>query len=814
MFRHHNRFPACRYAEFFIACPLIVLNLLLLISCSSSELIISKYNSAESTPFVIGILASGVLLGLLFYNIFLAISTKEQMFLYFTVMMILLSILQIFSTYERFLFQLTYNRVTILTHALFITFLLFFEDFFQIPRHHRRLSSWNKISILIIAAYTLVFLLLKFLLPQAQGLHRVIDFVRELFVFYTNFLFLANCIIAMAWMKKETLIILIAFIPPAIMTSLNAMQIFPFMQHFEQFMMIMMQYNQPIGLSLQAILLSLALGNRYNRINAERLQRERERDQLQDLDRKKTEFFMNISHELRTPLTVMLGLTRQLKEGRYGNSIEKNRNTLAAVERNGLRLLKQVNSLLRAGNTEAAAGSHLISVNQQLQVYVEEFQYAAQQRDIKLQYSAEKDAVPAVLSVNPDDLDSAVLNLLSNAVKYSKKGGSISLSLHLEKSHMREGKSLIISVSDTGPGVPEEKENGIFQRYKRYGGPRSLGTGLGLPVTKEIMLSYGGDAVLEENSTEGSRFSLIFPPETVHTEPLPHEELLKPECVDISIYTAEFPEFPEFPELPSTSEESPNPPPAQDAPVLLIVEDNKDLCRYITSTLEPDYRIVTADNGREALKILEKTDIDLIISDVMMPEMDGHAFYHEYNRLYPDAVTPFMFLTARDSLEEKIKSLKDGAVQYITKPFSPEEIQACVENILNRDRKVTRTKVSDIRRKIDQVLDEADRESNGCEPAGGRAAGNGVGAAEGHRAGNGVGKRAALRFDAHILKKQYQLTDRETEILNLLMQGASDKNIASELGISPSTVANHNRKLYKKLQVSGRFETMSKFSGR
>ncbi len=231
--------------------------------CNAAPLIQPKYSESMALPFVIGLVAlGGVLFGLLWYNIFLAISTREKMFFYFSLIMVLLTILQTFSTYDRFFFFLTYNRVTIITHLLFMTFLLFFEELFSIRDHDKRLSSFNRVNIVVIGGYAVLFLLLKILFPMAERLHTTLNFIRELFVFYTNALFLYTIIRAMVWMKREAILLLVAFIPPpAFTTSVNALNIFPFMQGgHEQFTTFLMQYNQPIGLSLQAILFSLAVG--------------------------------------------------------------------------------------------------------------------------------------------------------------------------------------------------------------------------------------------------------------------------------------------------------------------------------------------------------------------------------------------------------------------------------------------------------------------------------------------------------------------------------------------------------------------------
>ena len=733
----------------------------------SGGLFISKYGSAEAAPFIIGILALGVLLGLLAYNLFLAVTTREPMFVYFSAIMLLLSILQTFSTYDRFFFYLTYNRVTLITHTLFITLLLFFQDFFQIPRQNRSLSSWNRGSVLVILVYTLLFLLLKGLTPGAGGFHGGLDFVRELFVFYTNALFIANIVIAMRWMKTEAVLILVAFIPPALLTSLNAMNIFPFMDRYQGFTTMMTQYNQPIGLSLQAILLSLAVGNRYNRIKAERLKSADERDRLKILDKEKTECYMNLSHELRTPLTIILGLTEQLKGGKFGDSIHKNRKTLEMLERNGKRLLKQINAMLKIENPETATSPLFLRVDSQIRAYVEEFQPIAKERGLTLAYQTNEHLKSAALSVRPEDFDSLVLNLLSNAVKYTPRGGRISLEIEATPSG-----DFKIAVKDTGPGVPGELKDKIFERFKSFGDTVSGGAGLGLPVVRKIMRSYGGEVCLSEAKSGGSVFSLVFPADRFVNQYLGETPL--PSREDLGIYTAEF-------GIETLETDTHN----DTGPVLLIVEDDPDMVQYLCSILSQNYRLLTAPGGREALKILACNSVDMIISDVMMKGLDGHEFYREFRGAFPDSTVPFLFLTARDSLEEKIRSLEDGAVHYITKPFNPGELLALTESTLTRERQLISKNISSIRREIDDLLNNLE----------------------------GAPRRADLsRVVPEKVVRDYGLSGREGEVLELILKGLPDKEIAAALRLSPSTVANHNRKIYQKLGVKSRVEAVARFT--
>ncbi|MBN1649435.1 MAG: response regulator [Spirochaetales bacterium] len=729
----------------------------------SGGLIVSKYGSAEAVPFIIGILALGVLSGLLVYNLFLAITTRERMFAYFSAIMLLLSVLQSFSTFERFFFYLTYNRVTLITHTLFIIFLLFFQDFFQIPRQNRSLSSWNRISIPVIAGYTLLFLLLKALTPEAAGLHAGLDFIRELFVFYTNALFITNIILAMKWMKTEAIMILVAFIPPALLTSLNAMNIFPFMEKYGSFTSIMMQYNQPIGLSLQAILLSLAVGNRYNRVNTERRIAADERDRLKTLDREKTEYYLNLSHELRTPLTIILGLTEQLKEGKYGDSIQKNRKTFEMLERNGLRLLRQIEAMLRIESPREETRSEFLPLNDQMQAYVDEFAPIAREKGLQLVYSISDDLKSTYLQMSTEDCDSLVLNLISNAIKYTPPGGRISLEISATE-------DLRIAVRDTGPGVPPEYRDVIFDPFRRCVDGRG-GTGLGLYMVKNIMSSSGGKVSLEENDNGGCVFILSFPKERLTRHYRGTSALSSRQNFDM--YTAEF-------DRSSLEKESTDP----GCPVLLIVEDDQDMIEYLASILSQNYRLFTAVGGKAALEILKDETVDMIISDVMMKPMDGHEFYQKFRSAFQNSTVPFLFLTARNSVEEKIKSLKDGAAHYIAKPFNSEELLALVEATLTRQRHLLTNNISSIRKEIDSLLDNLDTKAQG---------------------------KPAQGLDMKKVMTDYSLSAREAEVLSCILKGLPDKEISRALNLSPSTVANHNRRLYQKLGVKSRLEAVACF---
>lgn len=747
----------------YLKMPWFVFMLMIPANLEASALVVPKYSSI-GLPLIIGLLALGVLLGLLAYTIFLAFSTKEPMFIYFSVIMVLLAVLQTFAAFDRFLFSLTYNRVTIITHLLFITFLLFFETFFTLSVHAPLLSRINRISILVIAAYTVFFLLAKALMPNAREFHALLDFIRELFVFSTNIIFLYTIIRAIKWMPTEATLLLVAFIPPAVLTSVNALNIFTFMHRYETMVTFLMTYNQPIGLSLQAILFSLAMGNRYNQMKLERQEAARESEQLRLLDQRKTEFFMDMNHELRTPLTIILGMTDQLRQGKFGDSIRANDRVFQTIERNGLRLLRQVNHLLRIGKPSETVGTDLLPVSALLSRMIDEFSPIAAQLSIALKIEAD---TSSILEMAGEDFEAVVMNLLANALKFTKAGGSI----HVTSRIIDDG-SLCISVEDTGIGIEKADQELIFQRYHGIRMGNQMQTGLGLPLVKSILEGYGGSVALDSTPGIGSTFTLTFPHTMVQrTTNLPQSEH---PLQNSKLYTTQF-AAPGNEELPCSDTSS--------KPTILVVEDNLDMCSFICAAIKDEYRGIVAHSGTEGLALLDTESVQLIISDIMMPHMDGHAFLSSIKKR--GRLIPFIFLTARDSLEEKIKSLEEGALHYLTKPFSAHVLLATIKTTLEHDRVLTETHVEQMQHGFDLLVHELEQPAKSVD---------------------------TVLYSSKLeqLAKECSLSAREREIVFLLGEGKSDKEIAERLNLSVKTIANHNQKIYQKIGVNSRFELFAK----
>ncbi len=732
-------------------------------ACHGAPLIQSKYASDPETPWLIGILALGVLLGLFWYTVFLAASTKERLFIHFSVIMGLLVILQTFSTYDSFLFKLTYNRVTVITHLLFITFLLFFEQLFSLARHAPKLSSFNRISLWVIAGYTVLFLLLKAVFPSAPTLHGSLDFIRELFVFYTNILFLFTIVRSAAWMRREALLLLIAFIPPAFITSVNALTMFPFMQRHHAFVVFLMQYNQPIGLSLQAVLFSLATANRYNRMKLERQQAEQKQQQLAQLNAQRTRFFLQMSHETRTPLTLILGLVRQLRQDTYGTLPKQAEPILLAIERNSLILLRLVNHMLRLERFKHSRCEHPLAVQDMVASIISMFEPIARQNSLHLCYESTLDPCSIGLDMDQEDFESLLMNLLSNALKYTPSGGFIKVTTTLDAEHR-----LLLAVSDTGAGIPKARQQHIFEQFGVIRDERvAMQTGLGLPLVKHIMHQYEAEVTLQSEEGKGSTFTLVFPKALVHAQA--QGEFDKASSL-APLYLSDFGSLASSPAAVDAS-----------LPSILVVEDNADMRAFIQSILQPCYRVRCASAAQQGLQLLQKESFDLIISDIMMPHMDGHAFLKEVKALMRQKPIPLIFLTARDSIEEKIDALQQGAIRYITKPFRAEVLLAIIASILNHDKQLIGSRIEQLRMGLTQLLAQMEHPTM---------------------------KDAFSSLQSFAADNS--LTGREVEVLRLVAEGKSDKEIGCALSVSVKTVANHTRSIYRKCKVNGRYALLAK----
>ncbi|HYM23388.1 MAG TPA: ATP-binding protein [Vicinamibacterales bacterium] len=412
--------------------------------------------------------------------------------------------------------------------------------------------------------------------------------------------------------------------------------------------------------------------------NARAYEEERHRaEALAEIDRAKTAFFSNVSHEFRTPLTLMLGPVEHLLAETDGQLSAAQRHDVDILRRNAGRLLKLVNALLEFSRLEAGraratyAPTDVAALTREL---AGAFRSAIEHAGIR--FEVECEAVPDPVFLDRDMWEKIVLNLLSNALKFTL-GGGIRIALGARDAAFE------LMVSDTGAGIPASELPRIFERFHRVEGTRSRtheGTGIGLALTQELVQLHGGTITAASREGEGTQFVVRIPTGRAH---LPQDRVVdRPPAAGPSnapLFVDEASRW--LPEpLPRTT-----PAPAASADRILVADDNADMREYLTEVLR-DWNVSTAADGRSALEMARANPPDLIVTDVMMPGLDGFALLRELRAEPRTNAVPVLMLSARAGEEARVSGLGAGADDYVVKPFSTRELIARVGSLLNLSR--------------------------------------------------------------------------------------------------------------------------------
>ena len=365
----------------------------------------------------------------------------------------------------------------------------------------------------------------------------------------------------------------------------------------------------------------------------------------QEMNDMKLQFFTNVSHDLRTPLTLIITPLEEMV-----NTVKdaKLQNILSTMLRNAKRLFFLVNQILDIRSLDASAVK-VITTRQDiinlLQREFETFQSLAQSRHIEFKFDA--NVKQLVIETDVDKVTKIVENLLSNAFKYTEDGGSITLKAEYASPHLQ------ISVCDTGKGISDEEKKNIFEQfYMGKESNRKESSGIGLSIVKQFTQQLGGSVEVTDNRPKGSIFTMKIPASAL-TETY--------ETMDASHKT------------------------------LLLVEDNIDLLQYLSSALSQEYNICQATDGRQALDILKATEVDLIVSDVMMDGMDGITLCKHVKQNIEFSHIPLILLTAKSLEQDELEGLQMGANDYVTKPFSMEILRLRIKSQLDRVGKAQQT---------------------------------------------------------------------------------------------------------------------------
>ncbi|MDR1632515.1 MAG: response regulator [Dysgonamonadaceae bacterium] len=393
---------------------------------------------------------------------------------------------------------------------------------------------------------------------------------------------------------------------------------------------------------------------------------------IRDMTLDKLSFFTNITHEFRTPITLIIGpIERALKLSSNPKVIEQ----LQFVERNSKYLLSLVNQLMDFRKVESG-NLEIVKTNDDFLRFMDSiivpFEALTDERNIAIRkfYRMSKPVIP----FDQDAMRKVVTNLLSNAVKFTPDGGEIRLYVASCVDRNSDREKLCMIIKDNGTGIPEDDLLKIFNRFYQSGNKNQFpvygqsGTGIGLYLSKQIVMRHGGTITARNNRKKGCTFLI--------TLPVTRDKIARP----ASATAVETPAFPE----------TTNPVPSHFKPerlAVLIVEDNRDMRAYIRSILEERYNIFEAEHGAEALTILTGNQVDFIICDLMMPVMDGLELSRKVKQNFAISHIPFLMLTAKTSQDARLESYRTGVDDYLQKPFSEDLLLTRMSNILENRRR-------------------------------------------------------------------------------------------------------------------------------
>ncbi len=455
---------------------------------------------------------------------------------------------------------------------------------------------------------------------------------------------------------------------------------------------------------------------RFNRLNLQhQVQlKQMETEKIREIDEAKSRFFANISHEFRTPLTLIEGPVKQLISGEFAGNVKEQ---YQMILRNSKRLLDLVNQILDLSKIES--GRMKLQVKKQdiivlLCGLVQSFESLAKRKniDFTFQYTSDVRArlsAPLSAYIDAEKLERIINNLLSNAFKFTPDGGRVGVKITplIPPLYIRGDRGVKIEITNTGSGIPPDKIDHIFDRFYQVDespGRHYEGTGIGLALVKEMVELHHGQVTVASEPGKITTFTVMIP---VDCESYDESEICWDETLEQTVVYADGGSVIEksimstddifTPDLPlhvgaritAPLQNRKHPPPTQkSSPVILIVDDNADVRQYIGGILKPAYRILEAADGEQGMSAAKQYIPDLIISDVMMPGMDGYELCRKVKTDIEISHIPVILLTARAAAEDKLEGLETGADDYITKPFEAKEMQLRIHNILEQRKRM------------------------------------------------------------------------------------------------------------------------------
>lgn len=426
-------------------------------------------------------------------------------------------------------------------------------------------------------------------------------------------------------------------------------------------------------------------------------------DKLKLVSQLKLSFFTNISHEFRTPLTLIIGpIEKLLKEK---GLTQEAKSTLQVMNRSAQRLLHLINQIMDFRKIEKGRMELRVSkgnIGEFCKNVFSAFEPLAQTKSIQFTYF--QNEVPYDVWFDQQKMENVLYNLLSNAFKYTSSSGKIQLELRalsLEESKLSVSEELIgenkpiisIRVVDSGMGISSENLPLVFKRFYRIESEEAFkisGSGIGLALTEELIKTHHGDIFVESILGQGSTFEVQFPclEDAYHSSELSES---RGDSIDIheqvALLNNEFIVGDELEEG-FVMEESDSSVDAAQKPLLLVVEDNKDLRKFMAHRLREQYRVMEAEDGAVGIQLAESNNPDLVISDVMMPNVDGLELCGSLKNNLSTSHIPIILLTAKSAVENKIEGLQIGADDYLAKPFNFDLLVARINNLIDTRQKL------------------------------------------------------------------------------------------------------------------------------
>jgi signal transduction histidine kinase/ligand-binding sensor domain-containing protein/CheY-like chemotaxis protein/AraC-like DNA-binding protein len=408
---------------------------------------------------------------------------------------------------------------------------------------------------------------------------------------------------------------------------------------------------------------TLTLRDREQQLERQYQQLESQAAALRQLDTAKSRFFANVSHELRTPLTLMVAPLDRLRDHHAGSEHDR---WLDLAQRNAKRLLELVNQLLDVAKLEAGAmrlAPRLFDVSALLQGALDGFRLAAERKQLQLVADV---PLECQVTLDSDAVEKIVANLLSNAVKFTPPGGVINVELR------RDATGISLAVANTGPAIPPAQLALMFERFYQVDESQTAvqpGTGIGLSLVKELVELLDGTIAVHSDDLS-TTFTVQIPVRDTYQDPL-------------TIAAARTVSGPILLTAAARRDER-----ELDVPTLLVVDDNQDMRRFVRAHFDGRFRVLEAGDGEEALTLARSQLPDVIISDVMMPRMDGRELVRRLRKSPDTDFLSVLLLTAQADNEQRITGLEGGADDYLGKPFEMRELMARVGNLIAARRRL------------------------------------------------------------------------------------------------------------------------------